>query len=471
MANKVRNMKTRQTLVGRIDPDVLAFTVAKDPILDLALAEADCLGTAAHVTMLARVPVVPRLLSQRDVRRIKLALKAILHDIRNGRFSITESDQDVHLAVERILTQRLGNLGKRVHTARSRNDQVAVDLRLYAKVQLLGLAKEASSLAETLLRFAKRNASVPMVGRTHLQPAMPSSVGVWASAYAESLLDDMRMLEAAYDVNNQCPLGSAAGYGVPLPIDRRLSARLLGFSAPVHNVMHAANARGKCEAMILASAAQIMITLSRLSQDMILFSMPEFSYFALPPEFCTGSSIMPQKYNPDVLELVRAKSSRVLSQASAVAAIVNGLPGGYNRDLQETKEPFIEGLQTTRASVRIMERLVSGMKVNRKALLAGFSPAVFATDRALELVAEGMPFRDAYQQVRDHLEELCGADPAAAIRRKTHLGAPAGLAWSIPQARLRHVRDWEKKERTTFERAAARLMDADRTAVRKQETR
>lgn len=451
-------MKTRQTLVGKIDPDVLAFTVGKDPALDLTLAEADCLGTAAHVTMLARVPVRPPLLSQRDVRRVKQALGGILGEIRAGRFTITESDQDVHLAVERTLTERLGDLGKRVHTARSRNDQVAVDLRLYGKAQILGLAGEAAALAEALLRFGKKHASVPMVGRTHLQPAMPSSVGVWAAAYAESLLDDLRLLEAAYDVNDQCPLGSAAGYGVPLPIDRRLTARLLGFAAPVHSVLHAANARGKCESAILSAAAQIMMTLSRLSQDLILYSMPEFGYFALPHEFCTGSSIMPQKYNPDVLELVRAKSSRVLAHASAVAAIVNALPGGYNRDLQETKEPFIEGLQTVRGCVRIMARLVGGVSVSRKALVAGFSPAVFATDRALELVAQGTPFRDAYQQVRDQLHALQGAEPGAAIRRKTHLGAPAGLEWSVPQARLRRVRAWEKRQRKTFERATARLM-------------
>ncbi len=448
----------QRTLVGRIDPDVLAFTVGRDPVTDLELVEADCLGSAAHATMLSRLPVRPRILGARDCRRVILELRRLMDLAGRGGFRITDEDQDVHLAVERMLTARLGDVGRRIHTGRSRNDQVAVDLRLYAREQLFGLTGETLDLAEVLLAQARRHRLVPMVGRTHLQPAMPSSVGVWASAHAESLLDDMYLLKAALDYNDACPLGSAAGYGVPLPIDRRLTARLLGFREPIHNVLYASNARGKCESVILSAATQVMLSLSRLSEDLILYSMPEFGYFRLPPAYCTGSSIMPQKYNPDVLELVRAKARRVAALTAGVTAIVNGLPGGYNRDLQETKESFVDGLKTTRLSVRILARLCRAVAVDPRALRAGFSAGVFATDRALELVREGMPFRDAYQHVRGHLEELQAADPDRALRAKTHDGAPMGLDFRAYARRVQAGRRWVKAEQRRCHAALSRLL-------------
>ena len=321
-------MSSSKTIVGKIDTEVLAFTVGRDPELDMALLDVDCIGTAAHVTMLDSLPLKPAIFGSGDRKAGVAALVDIMRLGRNGRFRITAGDQDVHLAVERMLTRKLGDAGKRVHTARSRNDQVAVDMRLYTKQELFGLFDEVIDLANALLSFARRHRMWPMVGRTHMQPAMPSSVGVWASAYAESLLDDALVLKNAYELNDRCPLGSAAGYGVPLAIDRKLASRLLGFSAPIHNVLHAGNSRGKIESVVLAALAQVMLTLSRLSEDMILYSMPEFGYFTLPPGMCTGSSIMPQKRNPDVLELVRAKTSRVLACGCAVTGIVNSLPGG-----------------------------------------------------------------------------------------------------------------------------------------------
>ena len=335
----------QKTIVGKIHPDVLAFTVGKDPVLDLELAVWDCLGTAAHVTMLSKMRVKPAVLGTGERNRVVAALVEVMREVKSGAFTITEADQDVHLAVERRLTERLGELGRKVHTGRSRNDQVAVDIRLHARDQLLGVAEEVAALAEGLVRFGRRHAKVPMVGRTHLQPAMPSSVGLWATAYAETLLDDLLLVGAAYTYNDRCPLGSAAGYGVPLPVDRALTAKLLGFSAPHHNVFHASNVRGKNEAVILAACGQLMLSLSRLAEDLILFSMPEFGYFVLPPELCTGSSIMPQKYNPDVLELIRAKAATVLGYGTAANTILKALPGGYNRDLQETKELYMEGLR------------------------------------------------------------------------------------------------------------------------------
>jgi len=454
----MRAMKTRNTLVGRIDREVLAFTVGKDLTLDRLLVEADCLGTAAHVTMLARLPLRPPLLTAAQRTAVVAELVAIMRAARRGRFAIAAEDQDVHLAVERMLTRRLGDLGKRVHTARSRNDQAATDLRLYTRGELLEALDEALALAGVLLRLGRRHAAVPMVGRTHLQPAMPSSVGVWASAYAESLLDDVDLLRAAYELNNRSPLGSAAGYGVPLPIDRVLTARLLGFRGPVHNVLHAANLRGKCEAAVLAALGQAMITLSRLAEDLILFTMPEFGYFSLPPAFCTGSSIMPQKNNPDVLELVRARAAVVLGWGATAAAIVSRLPGGYQRDLQETKEPLIEGLRTIRSCLRILTPLLSALRVHRERLAAGFTPSVFATDRALELAAEGVPFRDAYRRVKEDLAGLRALDPRAALARKTHLGAPAGLDWAGLRRRMAAAARATGRERRRCQRALTALL-------------
>ncbi len=448
----------RRTTVGEVDADVLAYTAGQDRVLDLALVEADCLGTAAHVAMLARMPLRPPPLSKRDARRVVAELKLIAADAAAGRFTIALEDQDVHLAIERRLTETLGDLGKRVHLCRSRNDQVAVDLRLYAKTRLLDVSAAAADLASAWLAFARRHAATPMVGRTHMQPAMPSSVGLWASAWAEGLLDDLHLLRAAYDLNNQCPLGSAASYGVPMPIDRQLASALLGFARPVHNVLHANQARGQVEAAILSALGQIMLTLSRLAQDLILFSMPEFGYFRLPPAFTTGSSIMPQKRNPDVLELLRAKTAKVLAYAQLAAEIVRAAPSGYNRDLQEIKEPFFAGLDATLASLRILLPLPARLEVDAGALRRAFGPEVFAADRALELAAQGMPFRDAYNDVKANLERLAGRSPDAAVAAKRHLGAPLGLDFAALDGRAQQVRKWTAAEAAHCQACRNRLL-------------
>ncbi|HPT17552.1 MAG TPA: argininosuccinate lyase, partial [Kiritimatiellia bacterium] len=413
---------------------------------------------AAHATMLSRLALQPPLLSPADAQAIVAELRNILADAAAGQFAITLEDQDVHLAVERRLTEKLGDLGKRVHVCRSRNDQVAVDLRLFAKVRLQEAALAAAELARALLAFARRHEKVPMVGRTHMQPAMPSSVGLWASAWAESLLDDLVLLRTAYELNDQCPLGSAASYGVPLPIDRQLTSDLLGFARPVHNVLHANQARGKLEAIILSALGQAMLTLSRFAQDLILFSMPEFGYFRLPAEFTTGSSIMPQKRNPDVPELLRAKAAKVLAYANLVAEIVRAAPSGYNRDLQETKAPFMEGFELAISSLRILAPLVAGLEVDAAALRRGFGPDVYATDRALELVAQGMPFRDAYHEVKANLDKLAGYDPDAALAAKRHLGAPLGLDFAAMDARAQEAEMWARREQERHRACRDRLL-------------
>lgn len=423
----MKSPHVRSTTVGTVRDDALAYTAGDDLRLDAELIEYDCIGTAAHAVMLAGLRVRPPILRAAEARALVRELGAILRQARRGQFVIRPEDQDCHLAIERVLTERLGDAGRRIHAGRSRNDQVATALRLHTRAHVLGATLEAADLAAILIDFAETHRRAPMAGRTHLQPAMPSSVGLWAAAWAEDLLDDAAMLLDAAALADQCPLGSAASYGVPLPIDRARTAALLGFSRPTHTVLYANHSRGKIEAAALHACAQTMITLSRMAQDLILFSMPEFGYFVLPDGFCTGSSLMPQKRNPDVLELVRSRAARVAADAAVVLEILRAAPSGYNRDLQDTKEPYLRGMATTRATLRILAPIVRGLTVQPDRLAAGFRPEVFAADRALEMVARGMPFRDAYRHVRDHLDEIAAADPVQAIARKRHLGAPAGL--------------------------------------------
>lgn len=456
--NPQKNTAQRATTVGRIPEETLAYTAGRDRTLDLALVEYDCIGSAAHAVMLSEMAVRPPVLTRADVRRLLPVLVGLIRKVRENRFRITTADQDAHLAVERRITAELGDIGRRVHTGRSRNDQVALDLRLLARVELLGTVRDCAGLASTLAGFARAHRATPMVGRTHLQRAMPSTVGLWASALAEDLLDDIALVASAHGLNDRCPLGAAAGYGVPLPIDRERVSALLGFAGPSANALHAVQSRGKIESVILSALAQILATVSRLAQDLMLFSLPEFGYFSLPEALCTGSSIMPQKRNPDVLELVRARAARVAADAAFSIELLRAAPSGYNRDVQESKEPFLNGLATTRATLRILTRAMPGIRVHRDRLLEGFSPDVFATDRALELVAGGMPFRDAYRQVKERLETLKASDPVRAALVKTHLGAPGGLDFRGLSARIAAAGRWAAGEQRRHHAAVSRLL-------------
>ncbi len=421
-------MKTAKTITdNKVDPDVLAYTVGDDPVLDLDLAVWDCMGTAAHVTMLSEMDLARPIVTRREAAAVRKELGRIAKSAEKGDFSIRIDDQDVHMAVERLLTEKLGDLGKKIHTGRSRNDQVAVDVRLHMKDQLLRAESETVALAAELRSMGARGGRLPLVGRTHLQPAMPSTVEMWATGHAEMVLDQLVNLEAAYKLADLNPLGSAAGYGVPLPIDRRRTTELLGFARTIHNCFGASMARGECEAALLSAMAQLMAVLSRVAQDLILFSMPEFGYFRLPREYCTGSSIMPQKFNPDVLELVRSKAAQVLGLQTASLSLLHAMPGGYNRDLQDCKWLYMKALSITRQTLRILAKVVAGAEIDADRCRAAFTPGVFATDVALRLVAQGTPWREAYHEVRDHLERLDFEDPDAAVAAKKHEGATAAI--------------------------------------------
>ena len=424
----IKKAKTRKTITDNtVDPDVLAYTVGDDPVLDLRLATWDCLGTAAHVTMLSEMKLRRPVVTKAEASAVRKELGKIAALAEKGEFKILVEDQDVHMAVERMLTEKLGDLGKKIHTGRSRNDQVAVDVRLHMKDEILRAEAEAVALAAQLRALGIKAGAIPLVGRTHLQPAMPSSVEMWATGHAEMILDQLENLEAAYRLADANPLGSAAGYGVPLPLDRQRTTKLLAFARTIHNCFGASMARGECEAALLSALAQLMAVLSRLAEDMILFSMPEFAYFRLPREYCTGSSIMPQKFNPDVLELMRSKAAQVLGLQTAAISLLHAMPGGYNRDLQDCKWLYMKGLDITRTTLRILAKVVEGVEVDAARCRAAFTPGVFATDAALRMVAAGTPWRDAYHDVRDHLERLSDEDPDAAVAAKTHEGATGGI--------------------------------------------
>lgn len=444
---------------SRLDQIVERFTVGDDRSYDRKLLKADAVASLAHASMLAAIDV----LSAADLAVLREGLCEAIEEIEAGRFLIHDDEEDGHTALERFLTDRAGDAGKRIHAGRSRNDQVIAALRLYSREWLLDFRAEVVELAAALLDFAESWDKTPMVGRTHMQPAMPSTVGLWAAAFAEELIDDADLVVCAYRRNNKNPLGAAAGYGVPMPLDRQMVARTLGFAAVQNNVLYVNNSRGMVEAQVVEAAGRVCATLARLAQDLMLFSLPELGYFQLPEELTTGSSIMPQKRNPDVLELVRAKTSFVNSQAASIRAIVLHLPSGYNRDLQQTKGPFLTALQEAADIVTVMRLVMSRLSVNEQRLEAGCTSEILAADRAYELVAQGIPFRDAYRQVGAELRTsgitlpLERADFVAAAMVKDYPGAPGNLSLDDSFRAVEALRSAVDADRAAVVRALTEL--------------
>ncbi|GER82407.1 argininosuccinate lyase [Thermogemmatispora aurantia] len=450
----------------RVNEQVERFEAAQNSALDSRLVRYDVWGSLAHAAMLTKIGV----LTEDEHRALKEALGDILHLAETGQFTITPSDEDVHTRVENYLAEVAGAAGKKIHMARSRNDQVLVDLRLYAKEQLHGIANSLLTLVETLWRFAGAHADVPMPGYTHMQRAMLSSVALWAGAFAEALLDDEQLLSAAYSLNDQSPLGSAAGYGVPIAIDRQYTAELLGFARVQHNVIYVQNSRGKVEAAIVQALAQVMLDLSKLAQDILLFTTAEYNFFRVPQELCTGSSIMPQKRNLGVMELVRARTQTVLALQQQILGIVTGLPSGYNMDYQETKRPFMEALDVVRECLEICTLVVGSLEVNVDRLVAACTFELFATDRAYELTrTANLPFRDAYRIVGAEVTaQLDRHEPLPTesreqlverLKKRNHLGGAGNLGLEQVVQRLATARAAWQERTATFERAIRRLID------------
>jgi argininosuccinate lyase len=427
---------------------------AGEAALDTRLVEADVLGSIAHARMLGRIG----LLTGEEVAALQRELARIAELAAAGRFAVTPTDEDVHTKIENHLSATVGEAGKKIHTARSRNDQVLVDLRLFTRDELLSIQGLVLDAVAALAELAERGKDVPMPGYTHMQRAMLSSVGVWAGAYAEALLDDLAVLQTAYTINDQSPLGSAASYGVPFDIDRQYVADQLGFAKVQRNVLYAQHGRGKFEGLVVQALAQVMVDLSKLAQDIVLFTTSEYDFFAVAPELCTGSSIMPQKHNLGAMELVRARAHSVLGYQATILGIVAGLPSGYNMDNQETKRPFIAALDTTAETLQVCALFVAGLTPNEDRLRAACTPELFATDEAYAMVREGVPFRDAYRHVAASLAELPPMDPVEQLRKRTHLGASGNLGLDELRAQVEQERAALTERQQRIARVKERLL-------------
>ena len=432
---------------------VESFTVGDDWLIDRKLVRWDCVGSMAHATMLQSIGI----LSAAELAALKAGLREILAFAIEGKFEILPSDEDCHTAIEKYLTEKKGEVGKKIHTARSRNDQVLTTLKLFLKDQIYTIAKLSFELATALLEFAKKH-PVPFPGYTHMQKGMPSTVQLWAASYAEALLDNSRLLEGALDFVDASPLGSAAGYGVTFPINRELSAELLGFARVHRNVITTQNGRGKNETVVLGVLSAIMGDLTKFGADLLFFSQAEIGYLSLPERFCTGSSIMPQKRNPDVLELLRAKGKVVGSLHAQTLAIITDLPSGYNRDFQLTKRPVIDGLDIVTASLTILTALTAELQVNADRCRTALEPELFAADIANDLVKEGHSFRDAYREVKKRLETLTIDDPQPYIDQKRHTGAPGNPGLAELEKELSAARSRFETGQRKFEAALEKLI-------------
>ena len=376
-----------------VNQEIEKFTVGRDRELDLYLARYDVLGSMAHITMLESIGLLgkqPVLLEE---------LRRIHADIEAGRFIIEEGVEDVHSQVELLLTRKLGDVGKKIHSGRSRNDQVLVDLKLFTRAQLQDIAEEVRVLFEELQAQSERYKGVLMPGYTHLQVAMPSSFGLWFGAYAESLVDDLLFLQAAYKMTNRNPLGSAAGYGSSFPLNRTLTTELLGFDSMNYNVVYAQMGRGKMERNVAFALAGIAGTLSKLAFDACLFNSQNFGFVKLPDNCTTGSSIMPHKKNPDVFELTRAKCNKIQALPQQIILIMNNLPCGYFRDLQIIKEVFLPAFEELKDCLRMAAYIINKIQVNEHILDDPKYDNMFSVEEVNRLATGGMPFRDAYKKV------------------------------------------------------------------------
>ncbi len=387
-------MKLWQKATGN-KKEVEQFTIGRDPEFDLILAPFDVLASMAHAAMLATIG----LLTEEENQTLQKGLKEIYYEIEQGKFNIAAGVEDVHSQVEFLLTERFGEVGKKLHSGRSRNDQVLVDLKLYYRAAIREVVEEASSLFNLLLELAEKHKNDLMPGYTHTQLAMPSSFGLWFSSFAEGLSEDLGMLKAAFDLSNKNPLGSAAGYGSSFPLNRTMTTKLLGFADLHHNVINAQNSRGKTEKTLAFAMSGIAGTLNRLAADVCLFMNQHFGFISFPDDLTTGSSIMPHKKNPDVFELLRAKTNQISAVPNTVSLLLANTTTGYHRDLQLLKEEIFPALATLKDCLVMSTFMLKSIKVKKEILLDPFFKHVFSVEVVNELVLKGVPFRDAYKQV------------------------------------------------------------------------
>ncbi len=419
-----------------INAEIERYTVGRDRELDMLLAPHDVMGSMAHITMLQSIGLIgsdelPVLLDE---------LRKIYAQTQDGTFQIEPESEDVHSQVELMLTRTLGDLGKKIHSGRSRNDQVLVDLKLFTRRQLMLIAEDIIELFRALQAQSERYKGVLMPGYTHLQVAMPSSFGLWFGAYAESLVDDMLLLQAAYRITNRNPLGSAAGYGSSFPLNRRMTTDLLGFDSMNYNVVYAQMGRGKMERNVAFALASVAGTVAKLAFDACMFNSQNFGFVKLPKECTTGSSIMPHKKNPDVFELTRAKCNKLQALPQQITLIMNNLPSGYFRDLQIIKEVFLPAFEELRDILQMTTYIVGRMEVNEEILSDSRYDLMFSVEEVNRLTAAGMPFRDAYKQVGLDIE--AGRFQPCKTVNHTHEGSIGNLCTEQIAALMQEV--WEQ---------------------------
>jgi argininosuccinate lyase len=394
-------MKLWQKESTSVSEIIEKFTVGRDKEFDLLLAKYDVQGSIAHVTMLGEIGLMTKEESQKAIA----GLDEILEDIHASRFTIHDNIEDIHSQVEFLLTQKIGDIGKKIHSGRSRNDQVAVDIKLYLREEILKIKEETKKLFDLLLAQSEKFKSKLIPGYTHLQIAMPSSAGLWLGAYAESLVDDLEMLAASYSIVNKNPLGSGAGYGSSFPLNRKRTTELLNFSTLNWNSVYAQMSRGKTEKITAIGLSGIASTLSKLSMDCCLYLNQNFGFISFPNELTTGSSIMPHKKNPDVFELIRAKCNRIQSIPNELTLLINNLPSGYHRDMQLTKEILFPAIEELKACLQLMQLMLSNMEVKENILDDAKYRYLFSVEAVNEFVNKGIPFRDAYQQVGNQIDK------------------------------------------------------------------
>lgn len=407
----------------RLDTTIEQFETADDLVLDMNLVEEDIYGSLAHSFMLNSI----KLLTKDELKKIHRGLLEILDSYKKGKFKLQFGDEDIHTKIENELTKKFGSPGKKVHTGRSRNDQVSLDLRLYTKKKLLVIWEKHLKLSQTLLNLAKKYAHIPMPGYTHMQKGMPSSVGMWFGAFGESMLDNIELLNTAFKLNNQSPLGSGASYGVSLPLNRQLVADLLGFAKVQNNSLYCQNSRGKIESIVMFVFVQTTLDISKLASDLLLFTTSEYNFFKISPKLYSGSSIMPQKKNLDIAELLRSKIHIIQGYYSQVINTIINLPSGYNRDFQDTKKPYMESVELMIKILDVATMLVKNIIPNENILRSTMTSDLYATSAVYQLVQKGVPFREAYRQVGENLKTVKVPDIDAYIKQSTHQGATGNL--------------------------------------------
>jgi argininosuccinate lyase len=435
---------------GKVAASVEQFTIGNDPSMDMYLAAHDVLGSIAHATMLSEVG----LLTPLELVAIKKELVEIYNSIQKGNFELSPGVEDIHSQVEMMLTEKLGDIGKKIHSARSRNDQVLVDIKLFLRAELISIAKEVDSFFKVLQVKSEAHKNDLLPGYTHLQLAMPSSFGLWLGAYAESLVDDMTILQAAMQVVNKNPLGSAAGYGSSFPINRKRTTELLGFDTLNFNVVYAQMGRGKAERITANALANIADTLSKLSMDACLFMNQNFGFISFPDELTTGSSIMPHKKNPDVFELIRSYCNRIKALPNEIMMMTTNLPSGYHRDLQLLKEHLFPAFTELRNCLSMATLMIENMKVTPQILEDPKYQFLFSVEEVNKLVNAGMPFRDAYKKVGQAIEE--GSYTYSTQVSHTHEGSIGNLCTAQIASQMKWVMD--KMELSKIENTIHQLL-------------